>query len=246
VRFGVPFTEFDTVYFGAGVEKTSIVPGTALPTSYMAYANQYGYDSMAVPLTAGWARDSRDSALSPNSGRLQRAYAEWSAAGEARYLRTTYQYQEFIPLNKQFTVAFNADVGLGTAPGDRSFPVFKKFFGGGLGSVRGFEQGSLGPQDANGIAIGGSRKLNLNVEVLSPFPGSGNDRTLRAYTFMDVGGVAGPDGKNENGNSLRSSVGVGISWVSPVGPLRLAFAKPVKKYDGDKIQSMQFQIGTNF
>jgi outer membrane protein insertion porin family len=246
LRFGVPFTETDTVYFGAGAEKTTIVPGTALPTSYMAYANQYGYDSLAVPLTAGWARDSRDSALSPNSGRYQRAYAEWSVAGEARYLRSTYQYQQFIPLTKQFTVAFNAEAGWGRAPGDRSFPVFKKFFGGGLGSVRGFEQGSLGPQDASGIALGGTSKLNLNAEFLSPFPGSGNDRTLRMYAFADLGGVAGPDGINANGNSLRASVGVGVSWISPVGPLRLAFAKPIKKFDGDKIQSMQFQIGTNF
>ncbi len=246
LRFGVPFTEIDTVYFGAGVEKTTIVPGTALPTSYMAYANQYGYDSMSVPFTAGWARDSRDSALSPNSGRFQRAYVEWSAAGEARYLRTTYQYQQFIPLNKQFTVAFNGEFGWGMAPGDRSFPVFKKFFGGGLGSVRGFEQGSLGPQDASGVAVGGSSKLNLNVELLSPFPGSGNDRTLRMYAFGDLGGVAGPDGVNADANNLRASVGVGVSWISPMGPLRLAFAKPIKKYDGDKIQNMQFQIGTNF
>ena len=246
LRFGVPFTEIDTVYFGAGVEKTTIVPGTALPTSYMAYANQYGYDSMSVPFTAGWARDSRDSALSPNSGRFQRAYVEWSAAGDARYLRTTYQYQQFIPLNKQFTVAFNGEVGWGMAPGDRSFPVFKKFFGGGLGSVRGFEQGSLGPQDASGVALGGSSKLNLNVELLSPFPGSGNDRTLRMYAFGDLGGVAGPDGVNADANSLRASVGVGVSWISPMGPLRLAFAKPIKKFDGDKIQNMQFQIGTNF
>jgi outer membrane protein insertion porin family len=246
LRFGVPFTETDTVYFGAGAEKTTIVPGTALPTSYMAYANQYGYDSLAVPLTAGWSRDSRDSALSPNSGRYQRAYAEWSVAGEARYLRSTYQYQQFIPLTKQFTVAFNAEAGWGRAPGERSFPVFKKFFGGGLGSVRGFEQGSLGPLDASGIALGGTSKLNLNAEFLSPFPGSGNDRTLRMYAFADIGGVAGPDGVNANANSLRSSVGVGVSWISPVGPLRLAFAKPIKKFDGDKIQSMQFQIGTNF
>ncbi len=246
LRFGVPFTETDTVFFGAGLEKTSIVPGTALPASYMAYANLYGYDSLAVPLTVGWARDSRDSAVSPNSGRYQRAYAEWSVAGEARYLRSTYQFQEFVPLTKQITVAFNTEVGLGTAPGDRTFPVFKKFFGGGLGSVRGFEQGSLGPQDANGTSVGGSRKFNLNAEVLSPFPGSGNDRTLRMYGFFDIGGIAGPDAKNENANSLRSSVGVGVSWISPMGPLRLAFAKPIKKFDGDKIQSMQFQIGTNF
>lgn len=246
LRFGVPFTEYDTVFFGAGIERTTIVPGTALPTSYMAYANEYGYASMATPLTVGWARDSRDNAISPNSGRFQRAYAELSAAGEARYLRATYQFQQFIPLTKQFTFAFNAEAGWGMAPGDRAFPVFKKFFGGGLGSVRGFEQGSLGPQDASGMAVGGSSKANLNAEILAPFPGSGNDRTLRWYGFADIGGIAGPDGVNAYANNLRASVGLGISWVSPMGPLRLAFARPIKKFDGDKIQNLQFQIGANF
>ena len=246
LRFGVPFTEIDTVYFGAGIERTTIEPGTALPYSYMAYANEYGYASTAVPLTAGWARDSRDSAISPNSGRLQRAYTEWSVAGEARYLRATYQFQQFIALNKQFTFAFNADLGFGVAPADRSFPVFKRFFGGGLGSVRGFEQGSLGPTDASGIALGGTSKENLNVEILTPFPGSGNDRSLRAYLFGDIGGVQGSDGVNEHANDLRSSIGIGVSWISPMGPLRLAFAKPIKKFDGDRIQTMQFQIGTSF
>ena len=249
LRFGVPFTDIDTVYFGAGLERTAIVSGTLLPTSYLEYANEYGFNSTSVPLTIGWGRDGRDSALSPNSGRYQRANAEWSVAGDARYLRATYQFQEYIPLSKKFTAAFNADIGVGTASGSRAFPVFKNFFGGGLGSVRGFEQGSLGPRDAGGSVVGGTRKINLNAELLTPFPGAGNDRSLRLYGFMDVGSVAGPDrglASNANANSLRSSVGVGVSWISPVGPLRLAFAKPIKKYEGDKIQSVQFQIGTNF
>ena len=246
LRFGVPFTETDTVYFGAGVEKTTIVPGTALPTTYQSYADLFGYDSVAIPLTVGWSRDRRDSAMSPNSGRYQRANAEWSVAGDVRYLRATYQLQQFIPLNKQFTAAFNGEVGWGVTASDRPYPVFKNFYGGGLGSVRGFEQGSLGPQDSSGTVMGGNRKVNLNAEILSPFPGAGNDRTLRMYAFLDVGSVAGPDAINENANSLRASTGVGISWISPVGPLRLAFAKPIKQFDGDKIQTMQFQIGTSF
>lgn len=246
IRFGVPFSESDTVYFGAGIEKTTIVPGTLLPTSYQTYANQFGYDSVGLPLTVGWSRDRRDSAMAPNSGRYQRANAEWSVAGDVRYLRGTYQYQEFIPLNKQFTVAFNGEIGVGTVAGDRPYPVFKNFYGGGLGSVRGFEQGSLGPQDASGTVVGGTKKLNLNAEILTPFPGAGNDRTLRLYGFIDAGSISGPDAFNQDANSLRSSVGIGISWISPVGPLRLAFSKPIVKFDGDKIQNMQFQIGTSF
>jgi outer membrane protein insertion porin family len=249
VRFGVPFTEIDTVFFGVGLENTKIEPGTLLPTSYADYANEYGYSSNAVPITAGWARDSRDSSLAPTSGRFQRANAEWSVAGDAQYLRTTYQFQQYLPLSKQYTAAFNAEVGLGTTSGNKSYPVFKNFYGGGLGSVRGFEQGSLGPRDVTGAIVGGTRKLNINMEVLTPFPGAGNDRTLRMYGFFDVGMVGGPDAGlaiNADASNLRSSVGVGVSWISPVGPLRLAFAKPLRKFDGDKIQTMQFQIGTSF
>jgi outer membrane protein insertion porin family len=246
LRFGVPFTEIDTVFFGAGIEKTTIVPGTLLPESYRLYAEEFGYSSTSLPLTAGWARDSRDSALAPTSGRFQRANAEWSFAGDAKYLRATYQFQQYFPLSKQYTAAFNTEIGLGTASSGRSYPVFKNFYGGGLGSVRGFEQGSLGPRDATDTVIGGSRKLNINMEVLAPFPGAGNDRTLRMYGFWDIGMVGGDNAVNEHANDLRSSLGVGISWISPVGPLRLAFAKPIRKFDGDKIQSVQFQIGTSF
>ena len=249
VRFGVPFTAVDTVFFGAGVEKTVIVPGSLLPISYMRYIDQYGYDSWGLPLMAAWSRDTRDSAMAPNSGRFMRANLEWSVAGQVRYMRATYQQQEFIPLNKQFTIALNGEVDLGAVTGDRTYPVFKTFFGGGLGSVRGFEQGSLGPKDATGIALGGTGRTIFNAELQAPFPGSGNDRTLRMYAFFDAGNVSGPDGGlaiNADANSMRASVGVGVSWLSPMGPLRMAFAKPIRKFESDKIQGMQFQIGTTF
>ncbi len=249
LRFGVPFTEIDTIYFGAGADQTQIVPGTLLPTTYMVYANEFGYTSTSLPLTVGWARDSRDSAMAPTSGRMQRANGEWSFAGDARYVRATYQFQQFVPLSKKYTAALNAELGAGQASGGNSYPVFKNFYGGGLGSVRGFQQGSFGPQDLSGSYLGGTHKVNINAEVLTPFPGAGNDRTLRLYGFVDAGMVGG-DGSglaiNANANSVRSSMGVGISWISPVGPLRLAFAKPVRSFDGDKIQAMQFQIGTSF
>ncbi len=249
LRFGVPFTETDTVYFGAGMEKTTIEPGTLLPTSYQDYANQYGYSSTAVPFTVGWARDNRDSALVPTNGKLQRVTGELSFTGDVRYMRSTLQYQRYVPLSKKYTLAANAELGLGRVLGERPYPVFKNYYGGGLGSVRGFEQGSLGPKDISGTSIGGTGKFNLNFEVLAPFPGVGNDRTLRMYGFWDLGLVRGGDqglAINADASSLRSSVGVGISWISPVGPLRLAFAKPIKKFDNDRIQNMQFQIGTSF
>jgi len=148
-------------------------------------------------------------------------------------------------LNKQFTFAFNGEAGWGKGQGGRPFPVFKNFYSGGLGSVRGFEQGTLGPRDVTGSSIGGPKKVTLNAEIIAPFPGAGNDRTLRMFGFFDAGNVFGETEKLDFGQ-LRASVGIGLSWISPIGPLRLAVANPVRKFAGDRIQKLQFQIGTSF
>lgn len=245
MRFGIPFSEVDTVFFGAGAERTEIRPGTNIPAAYLAYANRFGYTSTALPLTLGWSRDDRDSSLSPTSGRFQRFSGEWGVAGDARYLRGNYQYQQFIPLSKAYTFAFNGELGLGKGLNDRDYPVFKNFYSGGLGSVRGFQQGTLGPRDVTGASIGGARKVTLNAEVITPFPGAGNDRTLRLFGFVDAGNVWGEDEKLDF-STLRASAGVGLSWLSPIGPLRIAIAQPVRKEPGDRIQRLQFQIGTSF
>ncbi|MCB1978017.1 MAG: outer membrane protein assembly factor BamA [Burkholderiaceae bacterium] len=244
-RFGVPFSETDTVFFGGGLEQTRIKPGTNIPAAYLVYADRYGYSSSAVPLTIGWSRDSRDSALAPNSGVYQRLNSEWSIAGDARYVRANYQYQQYVPLNKKFTLAFNGELGLGKGINGRPFPVFKNFYSGGLGSVRGFDQGTLGPRDVTGASLGGPKKVSLNAELIAPFPGAGNDRTLRVFTFADIGNVYG-DNERIRFSEMRASVGVGLSWISPLGPLRLAYAKPIRKFAGDRIQELQFQIGTSF
>jgi len=245
VRFGVPFTENDTVYFGTGYESLTIVPGVNLPLSYQAYANQFGYTSNSIPLTIGWSRDTRDSALVPTSGRFQRVYSDIGIAGDIRFLRANYQIQQYIPLNKQFTIALNGELGYGKGLNGQPYPLFKNYYSGGLGSVRGFQQGSLGPRDASDIALGGPKKLTLNAELVAPFPGAGNDRTLRLYTFLDAGNVFG-DKQSYKANDLRLSTGLGVSWISPVGPLRIAYALPLRKQPGDKIERLQFQIGTSF
>jgi len=245
IKFGVPFSEIDTVFFGIGVEQTTIKQGLYMPQAYQDYIRDFGSSSTAIPLTLGWSRDSRDSALAPNSGRYQRFNADWSVAGDARYVRGNYQFQQYVPLSKSFTFAFNGELGWGKGMNGRPFPLFKNFYSGGLGSVRGFDQGSLGPRDATGSYLGGSKKVTLNAEFIAPFPGAGNDKTLRWFTFVDVGNVFGENQKVTAGE-LRASAGIGLSWISPLGPLRLAWANPVRKKPEDRLQKIQFQIGTSF
>ena len=246
MRFGVPFSEIDTVYFGANLEQTSIRPGNNLPNAYVEYMQQFGYTSNSLPFTIGWARDGRDSALVPTRGILQRFNSDLSASGDARYVRTNYQIQQYTPLTKKYTLALNADLGWGQGLSNRPYPLFKNYFVGGLGSVRGFQQSTLGPSDStNSLYLGGPKKIVLNAELMAPFPGAGNDRTLRLFAFTDVGRAFGENEKI-NLNELRSSIGVGLSWISPMGPLRFSYALPMKRQVTDKIQRLQFQIGTSF
>ncbi|WP_432725546.1 outer membrane protein assembly factor BamA [Variovorax sp. W6] len=289
VRFGVPFSEVDTVFFGVGIERYAFDPnsstafsGLYTPPSYLNYfqckKDATGLLVMScdqksvwgVPLSVGWGRDSRDSALIPTTGRLQRANLEVGAAGDMKYVKTNYQYQQFFAINKQYTFSINGEVGYAKAFGNKVYPIFKNFYAGGLGSVRGFEQNSLGPRDAplflqsEGAAIGGTKKAIFNAELSTPFPGAGNDRTLRLYGFFDVGNVFGTraagvsDEQWKAEKKLRASVGLGVSWISPLGPLRLAYAFPIKSQKEvgqpftagyipkDRIQRLQFQIGTSF
>lgn len=256
VRFGVPFSEQDTVFFGLGAESTSIRDGVYMPWQYVDYANK---NNLAIPLTLGWGRDSRDSALAPNSGRYQRVNVDWSVAGDLKYIKADYQFQQYFPLTKSMTFAFNTEIGWGKGLAGKNFPIFKNFYAGGLGSVRGFEQGSLGPSencfrgtdgqkscsDTSRSSIGGTKRAVLNVELIAPFPGAGNDKTLRWFTFVDVGNVYG-EHERFRLSDMRASAGVGLSWISPMGPLRLAWANPIRKKAGDELQKIQFQIGTAF
>ena len=244
VRFGVPFSEYDTVFFGLGYEQTRI-EGSNLPVNYRNYVTEFGTSSSSVPLTIGWSRDSRDSALVPTAGRLTSLNFDWGVVGDAKYLRTNAKFQQYIPLGKRFTFGFNADAAWGKGLGGRPYPIFKNFYGGGLGSVRGFDQNSLGPVDVTGAYIGGTKKISLNSELYLPIPGTGNDRTLRWFTYVDAGNVWGENDK-VTASSLRASAGIGLTWVSPVGPLKLSYGTPIRKQPTDRIQRLQFQIGTAF
>lgn len=245
LKFGVPFSDLDTVYFGLGLEQTTIQGSSSLPNSYYTYRERYGKTSTSVPLTIGWSRDSRDSAIAPTQGRYQQANLEIGVAGDTRYARGNVQYQEYFALSKKLTLGVNGEFAAGRAMGNRTYPVYKTYFGGGLGTVRGFDQNSLGPVDLTGAYLGGTKRFNINSELYVPFPGAGNDRSLRLFGYADAGNVWGEQDAVTL-DSLRASAGIGLSWISPIGPLKLSWGLPLRKQPQDKLQKFQFQIGTAF
>jgi len=246
VKFGVPFSETDTVFFGIGYERTTIDVTTNTPLAYQNYVAKNGRITNNFPITIGWSKDQRDSALVPTRGRYQQANLEFGIPdGDLQYFRAYYQHQYFYPLSKSFTMAFNNEIGYGHGYGGKDFPVFKNYYAGGIGSVRGYETSTLGPRDANGVAIGGASKFVGNVEFIFPLPGSGVDRTVRLFTFFDYGNVFA-EGQPYKLGDMRYSTGFGLSWLSPIGPLKISMGFPIKRKTEDQTQRFQFQIGTAF
>ncbi|WP_412771122.1 outer membrane protein assembly factor BamA [Ralstonia solanacearum] len=243
IKFGVPFSETDTVFFGIGYERTTIDVTSNTPLVYQNYVAKNGRISNNFPITIGWSKDQRDSALVPTRGRYQQANLEVGIpGGDLQYYRAYYQHQYFYPVSKSFTLAFNNEVGYGHGYGGKDF---KNYYAGGIGSVRGYETSTLGPRDANGVAVGGASKFVGNMEFIFPLPGSGVDRTVRLFTFFDYGNVFA-EGQPFKVGDMRYSTGFGLSWLSPIGPLKISMGFPIKKKAEDQTQRFQFQIGTAF
>lgn len=255
VSWGIPFTELDRVFLGGRFEMTDVKSNANSPWRYQNYEDKYGDNPMTVALTLGWSRDSRDNSLAPTRGVYQRLNGEFALPGfDIQYYKATYQYQQYIPLSRTWTLAFNGEVGWGDVYGKTDeFPFFKNFYAGGIGSVRGYKSGSLGPKeydphDGDSDNLGGDRKLTGSIEILAPLPGG--DRTLRVFGFLDAGYVWGYERQYRRQSmslsDLRYSTGIGVAWISPLGPLKFSIAAPLNDKNGDDIQRFQFQIGTGF
>jgi len=247
IRFGLPYSEFDTVFVGFGAEQTHIGSLQGVPNSYVIWVDKFGAYANSFPITAGWARDQRDSGIAPTSGRYSRVNTDFSLVGDVQYARLNAQVTQYIDLGAHFSLGINSELGYGVGLNGKPYPVFKNFYGGGLGSVRVFEQGSLGKHsvDVTGAFIGGSKKFNLNNELYIPVPGAANDKSLRLFTFLDAGDVWAEDERIDL-TELRVSAGLGLSWTSPVGPFKLSYGMPLRSESNDRIQRFQFQVGTAF
>ncbi len=264
VQFGFPTAEFDRVSVGLGIEQTRIDLFADSPQRFIDFVNQSGNDPLSMPLTVGWARDRRDSAIFPTTGTFQRVFTEVSLPGfDLDYYKLGYQITWYfpIPIGRDVVGMLNGLIGYGGGYSGQTLPFFKAYYAGGPGTVRGYETSSLGPRDPEAV-LGGSRQAIGNAEITFPFPGTGQDRSVRLGVFFDAGQVwtdqagfgFGDKGTVTNASGatvsfdlrLRYSAGAILAWNSPIGPLRLFYAVPLNDQPGDEIQQFQFVFGHQF
>lgn len=253
VRFGIPITEYDTINTSLGVEQTKVKVFDSSPSRYKQYVDDFGTNNLNYLWKVGWARDTRDSYLWPTTGRISRINYEMSVPGsDINYMRLVGSQQTFFPLTKRLVLALNGELGAVQSYGKTdSVPFFQNFYLGGIGSVRGYENASIGKKDENDDAYGATRRAIINAELLFPFPGMKDDKTLRASAFFDAGTLWGGDGSAATWrDNVRYSTGLALSWLSPMGPMKFSYAFPLKSEDSgenkDNLQRFQFSLGTTF
>ncbi len=244
VRYGFPIGEDDFINFGLAYDSTKIKTTSNSPTRFQQYN---GRTFAGLVPTLGWAKETIDSRIYPMRGYLARINGEMGLGGTMRYYRTNLQYQQFFPVAREYALMVNGEFGMAKGMGGKALPFYKYYYAGGVGSVRGYKAGSLGPVDvATGDRLGGERRFVGNVEFLFPMPGGGQDKSLRLGAFFDAGRVWGMDGAYGGDDGMRYSAGVSLSWSSPLGPLKFSLAQPLNKKVGDEVQRLQFQMGTLF
>jgi outer membrane protein insertion porin family len=246
VSYGIPINEFDSVRLNVEYENLDLSTTSFTSQEIQDFITQNGNQFDTVKLTGGWSHDSRNKTIFPDRGTRQSATAELTVPGmDLQFYKLGYEQQSYVPLTKSFTLLLNGEVGYGDGYGDfDNLPFFENYYAGGVRSVRGFKDNTLGPRDSLGDPLGGGFRLVGNVEVLFPPPFFTKSNSFRMSAFLDVGNVyASYD--DFKAADLRYSTGVGATWLSPLGALSFSLAMPLNDEPGDDTQVFQFTIGAN-
>ena len=281
VDYGYPISEYQTLSFGATFQHSELLSstnstqqaqdwvannGNPFVESVGAGAVFFGTEFDTFELIAGWTYDSRNRALFANRGTRQQLFLSMAVPGsDVEYYQARYSFTKYFPLwSNKWTLRVNTEMGMGEALGDTTaLPPYKQFYGGGPQSVRGFKESYLGPRDSFGRPYGGNVLVASQVELILPLPEKWASQA-RASLFYDVGNVfntgevqftdklGSPIEYKPDFDELRSSVGIGVQWLAPLGLFRFSYAYPLNAYDGndryfgDELERFQFSIGQAF
>lgn len=265
VNYGFPVTEVDRFNFLLGFDRTQIVPSFGTSREIIDEAIGLGIvDELdngrlrGNPFSiwraeAAWIRDSRNRFFNPTRGSSQRLALELALPGsELEYYKLFYSGSKYWPLYRSLTLAVNAELGYGDGYGDTPvLPFFEHFYAGGVRSVRGFEDNTLGPRTDTGDStrlgrpLGGDFKVTGGLEVIFPAPFGEDSFGASLAWFLDFGNVY-DDFDAFDAGELRYSTGVSLKWQAPVGPIIINLAKPLNSEDGDETETIQFAFGNVF
>ncbi|TVT53451.1 MAG: outer membrane protein assembly factor BamA [Sedimenticola thiotaurini] len=249
VVFGVPMTETDRVNFTLDLISTNFKPAASPSDVVSAFKTENGDSFLDVKIGTSWTRDSRDSSLMPTKGGMQSLSASITLPGsDLEYYKIAYRHKRYFPLSNSFTLALNGDVGYGDVYGTTTrLPLWENYFAGGIKTVRGFKDHSLGPRDSSNDPVGANVKIVGNAELFFPAPFKLMEKSIRLGLFFDAGNVFSTHGGADfDLGEIRYSTGASAMWLSPMGALGMSLGLPLNDKPGDDTEIFQFTFGTAF
>ncbi|MDB3893734.1 outer membrane protein assembly factor BamA [Candidatus Thioglobus sp.] len=220
---------------------TGLYVGSGLETKQCASG-----DKTEVKTNLNWSNNTLDNFNYPTEGSKNNLSFDLTLPiADFQYYKLDASHKSYYPLGNDLTWKVNGSLGLAQGYGDKELPFFKRYYGGGSSSVRGFDFNSLGAVYSDGKAKGGELSMLAGTSVISPMTFIGDSKNMRMSAFVDAGSVE-EKASNFSFDELRMSTGVAFSWLTPVGPLGIYAATPLIKKSADKTKSVEFTLGTSF
>ena len=270
---GYPINETSRISFGLTAQHDSIEPGTYSADEIYDFIDREGKEFTNFKANLGWSESTLNKGILATRGYAQNLNLMVTVPGsDLSFYKIDYTGQTFLPVSASTSLRFHTKLGYGNGYGSTDgLPFYENYTAGGEGTVRGFESGTLGPRntpatgtyssagqayysDRDTEALGGNIMITGGVEYLFPMPFIKDNKSLRTSLFWDVGSVysdkcylsttTGCDGVDLS--QMASSVGVGVTWYSPMGPLSVNLALPIRKPDDAETQVFQFSMGQTF
>ncbi len=250
VNLGYPLSEYSNISYGLTLDSQELLCNTAF-TACIAHTAKYGTGYDSAKFSIGWRHDTKNAFFFPTEGRLTSLVAEVSVPideSNIAFYKVHARETVFFPLSDFLTLQLKGNVSYGDGLGSfDGLPFYEKFYTGGIGSVRGYEANSLGPvynleQDGSDRPKGGRIEVVSTAALVFPMPFVDDSTNLRISLFVDAGNVFAnvEDVKLEE---FRVATGLGISWITPIGPLSFSLSRPLNAKDNDKTQTFQFNLG---
>lgn len=247
VQYGVPLSEFSTFSFGVGYENVKAITTVDKSDEITMFLEEFGDEYDLFDITLGYTHDTRDRTVFATRGARNSLSLEVTTPNsDLSYVKLGYNFEYFRPLSERYTLSLSSRINYGEGEdGLDSLPFFRRYFAGGIQSVRGYRRNTLGDVDSNGDAEGGDFRTLGSLELIFPPPFVESPGATRLSVFTDFGNVF-PDVSDFNTDELRGSVGLAFVWLAPIGPLTFSYAEPFNDRPGDSIDNFQFTIGSVF
>ncbi len=245
IRLGKNISEYDSVNLRYRFENVEVT-GVAAEDISEVFKNETRVTSRIAPT---YVHDSRDNFLNPSRGWRHVVGFELAGLGGAKFTKSSYEVTYYHPLLGELVGAVHARINYAAGYGGEKLPGFERYFMGGPTSLRGFTIEDVGPKDRDGDPVGGDQALLLNLELQYPFT-----KSFRGFVFYDRGNVYGTSKTSTNTTTsdsfdlgkMRSSIGAGIRFISPFGPLGFAYGIKLDKVTGEETGEFHFSAGSAF